>query len=119
MATVLVNGQQVALGDQERLNLIQAAQRLGEEIPHYCWHPALTVVASCRMCLVEIGQKKPDGSIAMQPKLIPGCQTPVTDGMVIVSDSEKVKAAQAATLEYLLLDHPLDCPTCDQAGESW
>ena len=53
----------------------------------------------------------------MQPKLIPGCQTPVTDGMVIVSDSEKVKAAQKATLEYLLLDHPLDCPTCDQAGE--
>ena len=69
------------------------------------------------MCLVEIGQKKPDGTIAMQPKLIPGCQTPVTDGMVIVSDSEKVKAAQKATLEYLLLDHPLDCPTCDQAGE--
>ena len=77
----------------------------------------LIVVASCRMCLVEIGQKKPDGTIAMQPKLIPGCQTPVTDGMVIVSDSEKVKAAQKATLEYLLLDHPLDCPTCDQAGE--
>ena len=69
------------------------------------------------MCLVEIGQKKPDGSVAMQPKLIPGCQTPVTDGMVIVSDSEKVKAAQKATLEYLLLNHPLDCPTCDQAGE--
>jgi NADH-quinone oxidoreductase subunit G len=53
----------------------------------------------------------------MQPKLIPGCQTPVTDGMVIVSDSDKVKAAQKATLEYLLLNHPLDCPTCDQAGE--
>ena len=90
---------------------------MGVEIPHYCWHPALSVVASCRMCLVEIGQKKPDGSVAMQPKLIPGCQTPVTDGMVIVSDSEKVKAAQKATLEYLLLNHPLDCPTCDQAGE--
>jgi NADH-quinone oxidoreductase subunit G len=76
-----------------------------------------SVVASCRMCLVEVGQKKPDGSVAMQPKLIPGCQTPVTDGMVIVSDSDKVKAAQKATLEYLLLNHPLDCPTCDQAGE--
>jgi NADH-quinone oxidoreductase subunit G len=69
------------------------------------------------MCLVEVGQKKPDGTVAMQPKLIPGCQTPVTDGMVIVSDSEKVKTAQKATLEYLLLNHPLDCPTCDQAGE--
>jgi len=96
---------------------VQAAQRAEVEIPSYCWHPALSVVASCRMCLVEIGQKKPDGSVAMQPKLIPACQTPVTDGMVIVSDSEKVKAAQKATLEYLLLNHPLDCPTCDQAGE--
>jgi NADH-quinone oxidoreductase subunit G len=117
MPTVYVNNKTLELGADEKLNCIQAAQRLGDEIPHYCWHPDLSVVASCRMCLVEIGQKKPDGSIAMQPKLIPGCQTPVTDGMVIVSDSEKVKAAQKSTLEYLLLDHPLDCPTCDQAGE--
>src|SRR3954449_5134096 len=117
MPTVYVNNKTLEIGAEEKLNCIQAAQRVGAEIPHYCWHPALTVVASCRMCLVEIGQKKPDGSVAMQPKLIPGCQTPVTDGMVIVSDSEKVKAAQKATLEYLLLDHPLDCPTCDQAGE--
>src|SRR4051794_12925047 len=117
MPTVYVNNKTLEIGPEEKLNCIQVAQRLGTEIPTYCWHPALTVVASCRMCLVEIGQKKPDGTIAMQPKLIPGCQTPVTDGMVIVSDSEKVKAAQKATLEYLLLDHPLDCPTCDQAGE--
>src|SRR3954452_12221177 len=117
MPTVYVNNKTLEIGAEEKLNCIQAAQRLGDEIPHYCWHPDLTVVASCRMCLVEIGQKKPDGSVAMQPKLIPGCQTPVTDGMVIVSNSEKVKAAQKATLEYLLLDHPLDCPTCDQAGE--
>src|SRR5918999_962274 len=119
MATVYVNNTAIEVGAEERINCVQAAQRVGVEIPHYCWHPALTVVASCRMCLVEVGQKKPDGSIAMQPKLIPGCQTPVTDGMVIVSDSEKVKAAQKATLEYLLLNHPLDCPTCDQAGECW
>ncbi len=117
MPTVYVNNTPVEIGADEKLNCIQAAQRVGVEIPHYCWHPALSVVASCRMCLVEIGQKKPDGTVAMQQKLIPGCQTPVTDGMVIVSDSEKVKAAQKATLEYLLLDHPLDCPTCDQAGE--
>jgi NADH-quinone oxidoreductase subunit G len=117
MPTVYVNNEPVEFAAEEKINCIQAAQRVGAEIPHYCWHPALSVVASCRMCLVEIGQKKPDGTIAMQPKLIPGCQTPVTDGMVIVSDSEKVKAAQKATLEYLLLDHPLDCPTCDQAGE--
>jgi NADH-quinone oxidoreductase subunit G len=117
MPTVYVNNKQIEIGTDEKINCVQAAQRVGVEIPHYCWHPALSVVASCRMCLVEIGQKKPDGSVAMQPKLIPGCQTPVTDQMVIVSDSEKVKAAQKATLEYLLLDHPLDCPTCDQAGE--
>lgn len=117
MPTVYVNNSPVEIGSNERINCVQVAQRAGVEIPHYCWHPALSVVASCRMCLVEVGQKKPDGSVAMQPKLIPGCQTPVTDGMVIVSDSEKVKAAQKATLEYLLLDHPLDCPTCDQAGE--
>jgi NADH-quinone oxidoreductase subunit G len=117
MPTVFVNNKPLEFSADEKLNCVQAAQRLGDEIPHYCWHPDLSVVASCRMCLVEIGQKKPDGTIAMQPKLIPGCQTPVTDQMVIVSDSEKVKAAQKATMEYLLLDHPLDCPTCDQAGE--
>jgi NADH-quinone oxidoreductase subunit G len=117
MATVYVNNLPIEVAAGEQINCVQAAQRVGVEIPHYCWHPALSVVASCRMCLVEVGQKKPDGTVAMQPKLIPGCQTPVTDGMVIVSDSEKVKAAQKATLEYLLLNHPLDCPTCDQAGE--
>ncbi len=117
MPTAYVNNKPIEFGADEKFNCVQAAQRVDVEIPHYCWHPALSVVASCRMCLVEVGQKKPDGTIAMQPKLIPGCQTPVTDGMVIVSDSEKVKAAQKGTLEYLLLNHPLDCPTCDQAGE--
>ncbi len=117
MPTVIVNDKPVEIGPSEKLNCIQAAQRAGVEIPSYCWHPELSVVASCRMCLVEVGDKKPDGTIAMQPKLFPGCQTPVKDGTVIVSNSEKVKAAQKATLEYLLLNHPLDCPVCDQAGE--
>jgi NADH-quinone oxidoreductase subunit G len=117
MGTVLVNGKPVQIDDGERLNVIQVAQRAGVEVPHYCWHPALTVVASCRMCLVETGEKKPDGTIAMGPKVVPGCQTPVKDGSVVVTNSEKVKAAQAQTLEYLLLNHPLDCPVCDQAGE--
>jgi NADH-quinone oxidoreductase subunit G len=63
------------------------------------------------------GDKKPDGTIQMQPKLVPGCQTPAKDGTVIVADSQKVRDARKATLEYLLLNHPLDCPTCDQAGE--
>jgi NADH-quinone oxidoreductase subunit G len=117
MPTAIINNQPIELKDGEQLNCVQAAQRIGYEIPTYCWHPALSVVASCRMCLVEVGDTKPDGTVVMQPKLVPGCQTPVKDGTVIIADSEKVKAAQKATLEYLLLNHPLDCPTCDQAGE--
>ncbi len=101
----------------ERLNAIQAAERAGVFIPRYCWHPALTVVASCRMCLVEIGERKPDGTIAMGPKVVPACQTPVKDGTVIVAASAKAKGAQEQTLEGLLLNHPLDCPVCDKAGE--
>jgi NADH-quinone oxidoreductase subunit G len=100
-----------------RLNAIQAAQKGGVFIPHYCWHPALTVVASCRMCLVEMGERKPDGSIAVPPKVVPACQTPVKDGSVIVSTSVRARDAQAQTLEGLLLNHPLDCPVCDKAGE--
>ncbi len=119
MATVQVNGQDVTIGDGERLNCIQAAAKAGVEIPHYCWHKDLSVVASCRMCLVEMGDKKPDGTIAMQPKLVPGCQTPVKDGSVIITNSDKVKGAEAGTLEFLLLNHPLDCPVCDQAGECY
>ena len=119
MPTVTVNGKDVEIGASERLNCIQAAAKVGVEIPAYCWHPALSVVASCRMCLVEVGDRKPDGTVAMQPKLVPGCQTPAKDGTVIISDSQKVKDARKATLEYLLLNHPLDCPTCDQAGECY
>ena len=119
MATVYVNNQPVELKGSEQINCIQAAARVGYEIPHYCWHPALSVVASCRMCLVEVGEKKPDGTVQMQPKLLPGCQTLVKDGTVVVANSEKVKAARKATLEYLLLNHPLDCPVCDQAGECY
>ncbi len=117
MPTVIVNNKSVEIGPSERLNCIQAAAKVGVEIPAYCWHPELSVVASCRMCLVEVGDTKPDGTVQMQPKLVPGCQTPAKDGTVIISDSQKVKDARKATLEYLLLNHPLDCPTCDQAGE--
>jgi NADH-quinone oxidoreductase subunit G len=116
MAVVHVNGKPVDIGN-EKLNLIQAAGKGGVFVPHYCWHPALTVVASCRMCLVEVGERKPDGTIAMQPKVVPGCQTPAKDGTVIVTNSDKARAAQAGTLESLLLNHPLDCPVCDKAGE--
>src|SRR5213595_1290096 len=116
MAVVTVNNKPVDIGN-EKLNAIQAALKGGVFIPHYCWHPALSVVASCRMCLIEFGDRKPDGSVTLQPKVVPGCQTPVKDGSVIITDSQKVKDAQAQTLEGLLLNHPLDCPVCDKAGE--
>jgi NADH-quinone oxidoreductase subunit G len=116
MATVIVNDKPIDIG-ADRLNLVQAAQRAGVHVPHYCWHPALSVVASCRMCLVEVGEKKPDGTVAMQPRVVPACQTPAKDGTVVITNSDKAKNAQAQTLEALLLNHPLDCPVCDKAGE--
>ena len=115
MAVVYVNNQAVDIGT-EKLNLIQAADKAGVLIPHYCWHPALTVVASCRMCLVEAGERK-DGHDIMLPRLVPGCQTPARDGTIIITNSDKVRRAQASVLESLLLNHPLDCPVCDKAGE--
>jgi NADH-quinone oxidoreductase subunit G len=115
MAVVYVNDKPVDIGN-EKLNLIQAAGRGGVFIPHYCWHPALTVVASCRMCLVEAGEMK-DGKPVMQPRVVPACQTPAKDGTVIVTNSPKARHAQQQTLESLLLNHPLDCPVCDKAGE--
>jgi NADH-quinone oxidoreductase subunit G len=118
MPTVIIDGTEVALGETERLNGIQAAERAGVEIPYYCWHPGLSVVASCRMCLVEVGKKDDKtGKIAMQPRLVPACQTPATDGTVFVTTSEKVKSSRAMVEEDLLLRHPVDCPICDKAGE--
>ncbi len=117
MAKVIVNDVEVEADPKD--NCILAARKAGVEIPHYCWHESLSVVASCRMCLVEVGEKKPDGTIAWGPKLVPGCQTPIKEGTVIRTDSAKVKTTQQMTLEFLLLNHPLDCSICDQAGECY
>ena len=118
MAIVIVDGKEVEIGDRERLNMIQAAARAGIDIPHYCWHPGLSVVASCRMCLVEAGRRDPDtGVITMGPKLVPACQTPATDGTVILTNTEKVARARAMVEEDLLIRHPIDCAICDKAGE--
>jgi NADH-quinone oxidoreductase subunit G len=140
MPTVYVNDKPVEIGTG-KLNCIQAADKAGVFIPHYCYHEALSVVASCRMCLVEVGERKPDGTVVMQPKVVPGCQTPVKDGTVVVTGEydkrdpaveplnypadyvrggrpgERAKKSQADTLEGLLINHPLDCPVCDKAGE--
>ncbi len=118
MAVVIVDGKEIEIGDNERLNGIQVAARAGIEIPHYCWHAGLTVVASCRMCLAETGTRNPEtGAITMLPKLVPACQTPAKDGTVFVTNSEAVKKARAQVEEALLIDHPIDCPICDKAGE--
>lgn len=118
MATIIINGQEHTLPEGEKLNAIQMAKRVGVDVPYYCWHPALSVVANCRMCEIEVGSKDPKtGEIKMIPKLVPGCQTPAKDMTVIVTDSPKVKEHQRMIMELLLLNHPLDCPVCDQAGE--
>lgn len=118
MPIVIVDGQEVEIGDKERLNGVQVAARAGIEIPTYCWHPGLSVVASCRMCLCETGKRDPaTGKITMIPKLVPACQTPATPDTVFVTNSKNVINARAMVEEDLLLRHPVDCSICDKAGE--
>jgi NADH dehydrogenase/NADH:ubiquinone oxidoreductase subunit G len=97
---------QVAVGT----NLVEAAATIGIDIPTYCYHPGLSVVGQCRICFVEV-----EGA----PRLVTACSTPVRDGMVVSTDTEKVREARAAVMEFLLANHPLDCPVCDQAGECY
>jgi NADH-quinone oxidoreductase subunit G len=101
-----IDGREVEVPSGTRV--IEAAKKLGIEIPHYCYHPALSIAGSCRMCLVEI-EKFPKPAIS--------CHTVAADGMVVHTDSGVAKQARAAMLEFLLANHPLDCPICDQAGE--
>ena len=117
MATIIINGLEHELPEGEKLNAIQAAQLVGVDIPYYCWHPALSVVANCRMCEIEVGSRDAKtGEIKMVPKLVPACQTPAKDGTVLVTNSPKVEGHRKMIMEYLLINHPLDCPVCDQAG---
>jgi NADH-quinone oxidoreductase subunit G len=118
MPIVIIDNREIEIPSGVKLNCIQAAKLAGVEIPHYCWHPGLSVVGSCRMCLVEVGAKDAKtGKIAMQPKLVPACNQPAVEGTVIVTTSEKVARARAMVEEDLLLRHPIDCPICDKAGE--
>ena len=110
-------------------NVIQAATRLGIEIPHYCYHEKLSVSGNCRMCLIEMGtpkmgpDRKPvlklDGTpeIAWIPRPQIGCATTVSEGMAIRTKSKMVEECRKGVMEFLLINHPLDCPICDQAGE--
>jgi len=91
-------------------NLIEAARRLGIEVPHYCYHPGLSIAGQCRLCMVDI-DKTPRPTIA--------CNTQATEGMVVHTDTERVRDTRRSIMEFHLINHPLDCPVCDQAGECW
>lgn len=102
-----------------RKTILQVALDNGYEIPYYCYHPALSIVASCRICLAEVATPNPrnNNQPELIPKLVPTCQTLAVDGMRVFTTSPKSIANQKAVMEYLLINHPLDCPVCDQAGE--
>jgi NADH-quinone oxidoreductase subunit G len=103
---VIIDGAQVSV--PKGTTIIEAAKQAGILVPHYCYHPSLPSPALCRMCLVEVEKA---------PKLMPACVTAVAEGQVVHVDSEKAKKAREGVLELLLINHPLDCPICDQAGE--
>ena len=88
--------------------VIEAAQQAGIYIPHFCYHKKLSIAANCRMCLVEVEKA---------PKPLPACATPVAEGMKVHTHSDMAVKAQKGVMEFLLINHPLDCPICDQGGE--
>jgi NADH-quinone oxidoreductase subunit G len=108
MPKIEINGKPVEV--PPGTNLIDAAEYVNIEIPHYCYHPGLSVVGSCRMCQVEMELNGRRGVVV-------GCNTPAADGMKVFIDTEEVRKRQSSVLEYLLQYHPLDCPICDDAGE--
>ena len=88
--------------------LIELTDKTGTYVPRFCYHEKLSIAANCRMCLVEVENSK---------NALPACATPVSDGMVVKTKSQSAKTAQESTMEFLLINHPLDCPICDQGGE--
>jgi len=106
MLQISIDGKEVSV--EQGATVIEAAQKLGTYIPHFCYHKKLSIAASCRMCLVEVEKA---------PKPLPACATPVTDGMVVHTHSKMAKQAQEGVMEFLLINHPLDCPVCDKGGE--
>jgi NADH-quinone oxidoreductase subunit G len=106
MATLTIDGQKVE--SPEGSTVIQAAEKLGIFVPRYCYHPGLSIAGNCRICLVDVEKN---------PKLQIACNTPVAEGMVVHTKSEKAEEGRRSVLEFLLANHPLDCPVCDQSGE--
>jgi NADH-quinone oxidoreductase subunit G len=106
MPKLTIDGKEIEV--EAGTNLIEAARRLGIEVPHYCYHPALAIAGQCRLCMVDI-EKAPRPTIA--------CNTTATDGMVVLTDTPRVRETRRSMMEFHLINHPLDCPVCDQAGE--
>ena len=106
MINIEIDGRQVETARGS--TVMDAAQKAGVHIPHFCYHKKLSIAASCRMCLVEVEKA---------PKPLPACATPVAEGMKVHTHSEKSVKAQKGVMEFLLINHPLDCPICDQGGE--
>lgn len=121
MPSITINGQKVEFTPGEVI--LKAANRASVAVPQYCYHDGLSIVASCRICLAEVWMPNPRNGNKLEPmmggKLMPTCQTAAADGMVVYTDSPKSVANQKAVMEYLLINHPLDCPVCDQAGECY
>ncbi len=108
MPKLTINGKEVEV--PPGTNLIEAARQVGVEIPHYCYHPGLTIAGQCRLCMVDI-EKAPRPTIA--------CNTQAADGMVVNTETDRVRDTRRSIMEFHLINHPLDCPVCDQAGECW
>ncbi len=106
MVEIELDGKKVEV--QEGCMVMHAAEKAGTYIPHFCYHKKLSIAANCRMCLVDVEKA---------PKPMPACATPVTQGMVVRTKSDKAVKAQKSVMEFLLINHPLDCPICDQGGE--
>lgn len=106
MLQIEIDGKELSV--EQGSTVIEAALKAGTYIPHFCYHKKLSVAANCRMCLVEVEKQR---------KPLPACATPVTDGMKVFTQSKVAKDAQKGVMEFLLINHPLDCPICDQGGE--
>lgn len=119
MPQITINGVVCEFEQGERI--LDIATRSNVEIPYYCYHPGLSIPAQCRICLGEIHAPNPRNDNKLEPlaggKLQPTCSTEAADGMVVYTNNPKATANQKAVMEYLLINHPLDCPVCDQAGE--
>ncbi|WP_341686850.1 NADH-quinone oxidoreductase subunit NuoG [Limnohabitans sp.] len=106
MVEIELDGKKVEVSEGSMV--MHAAEKAGHYIPHFCYHKKLSIAANCRMCLVDVEKA---------PKPMPACATPVTQGMIVRTRSDKAVSAQKSVMEFLLINHPLDCPICDQGGE--